>query len=363
MKRSPDFAARVVHWQRTHGRNDLPWQGTRDPYRVWLSEVMLQQTQVATVIPYYARFLERFPDVEALAAASEEEVLALWSGLGYYARGRNLLRAARHVVERHAGRFPARFEDLAELPGVGRSTAGAIAAIAGGERRAILDGNVRRLLARHVGIGGDPTSTAVLGKMWQAAESRLPTRDIGAYTQGVMDLGAQVCTARNPRCEACPVAADCVARIEQRVAELPGRRARKAPPVRRVQMLVIVAHGDVLLQKRPSAGIWGGLWSLPEVAEGDEPVGALRRTFGLTVASSEALAPFEHAFTHFRLEVKPWLLRARRPATLAAEHGATWLPLSELTGAALPAPVKKLLRSVAASSGTGAAPRAAATRR
>jgi A/G-specific adenine glycosylase len=363
VKRSPDFSARVVRWQRAHGRKDLPWQGTRDPYRVWLSEVMLQQTQVATVIPYYARFLERFPTVAALAAATEEEVLALWSGLGYYARGRNLLRAARQVADVHGGRFPARFEDLVELPGVGRSTAGAIAAIAGGERRPILDGNVRRLLARHAGIAGDPKSAAVLQRMWQVAEERTPAREIGAYTQGVMDLGAQVCMPRSPTCAACPVALDCVAFQEGRVAELPGKRARKAPSRKQVQMLVVVSGGEVLLQKRASTGIWGGLWSLPEIEAGAEPIAALRRALGLAAACSEPLPPFEHAFTHFTLEVTPWLVRTARAAPIAAEHGATWLPLSELAGAALPAPVKKLLRSVAASSGTGAARRAAATHR
>jgi A/G-specific adenine glycosylase len=343
---SPDFAARVVRWQRAHGRNDLPWQGTRDAYRVWLSEVMLQQTQVATVIPYYARFLERFPTVAALAAASEDEVLGLWSGLGYYARGRNLLRAALQVRERHGGQFPARFEDLVELPGVGRSTAGAIAAIAGGERRAILDGNVRRLLARHGGIGADPASAAGLRQLWGLAEARLPVRGIEIYTQGVMDLGAQVCAPRNPACDSCPVAVDCVARIEGRIGELPGKRARKAPRRKQVQMLVVLAQGEVLLQKRPSAGIWGGLWSLPELEGAEEPAGALARMFGLDAGPAEALAPFEHAFTHFTLEVTPWLLRVKRPGVLAAEHGATWLPLGELDAAALPAPIRKLLKAL-----------------
>jgi len=338
----PSFSARVIRWQRRHGRHDLPWQATRDPYRVWLSEVMLQQTQVATVIPYYERFLERFPDVRALAAASEDEVLALWSGLGYYARGRNLLRAARAVVARHAGKFPTRFDDLAELPGVGRSTAGAIAAIAGGERRAILDGNVRRVLARHAAVDGDPAGTAVSKRLWDIAEERLPVRDIGTYTQGVMDLGAQVCTARDPGCAACPVARDCVARIEGRVAELPGRRARKPRRRRRVQMLVVLSKGEVLLQKRPPTGIWGGLWSLPEVDEGLDPARALRSRWGLAAACAEALPAFEHAFTHYTLEVMPWLLRPRRAAA-AAEGGTVWLPLTELAGAALPSPVKRLL--------------------
>src|SRR5688572_1441570 len=241
------FAEKLVAWQRKQGRHHLPWQGTRDAYRVWLSEVMLQQTQVATVIPYYERFLARFPAVGDLARASEDEVLALWSGLGYYARGRNLLGAARMVAERFGGVFPARFEDLVELPGVGRSTAGAIAAIAGGERRAILDGNVRRVLARHAGIGGDPASTGVASRLWALADARLPTRGIENYTQGMMDLGAAVCTVRRPACDACPVAADCVARIEDRVAELPGRRARRAAVRKRVSMLVVLSGGEVLL--------------------------------------------------------------------------------------------------------------------
>ena len=342
----PAFATRVVRWQRRFGRHDLPWQGTRDAYRVWLSEVMLQQTQVATVIPYYERFLARFPTVARLAAATEEEVLQLWSGLGYYARGRNLLAAARIVVERHGGAFPTRFEDLVELPGIGRSTAGAIAAIAGGERRAILDGNVRRVLARHGGIAGDPASSSTSRKLWDLAESRLPARDAGTYAQGMMDLGAQVCTALAPACAACPVAIDCVARIEDRVDEFPGKRARAPARRKRIAMLVVVSNGEVLLEKRPATGIWGGLWSLPEAESDADPSAALKNGWGLRAASTEALAPFEHAFTHYTLEVKPWLVRPKNIVSTAAQRSATWLPLSELAGAALPSPVKKLLRDI-----------------
>ncbi len=305
---------------------------------------MLQQTQVATVIPYYERFLARFPTVAELARASEDEVLALWSGLGYYARGRNLLRAARVVAERHGGRFPARFEDLVELPGIGRSTAGAIAAIAGGERRAILDGNARRVLARHAGIAGDPAGSGVASQLWAAAEARLPAREIATYTQGMMDLGAQVCTVRRPACDACPVAADCVARIEDRVGELPGRRARREVVRRRVSMLVVVFGGEVLLERRPPAGIWGGLWSLPEAEADADPGHVLEREWGLEPASASALPAFEHAFTHFTLAVTPWLLHPRRRASLAADRPASWLPLSDLASAALPAPVRRLLK-------------------
>jgi A/G-specific adenine glycosylase len=343
IKLPPPFCERVIRWQAIHGRHGLPWHGTRDAYRVWLSEVMLQQTQVATVIPYYERFLARFPDVRSLAAAREEEVLALWSGLGYYARARNLHRAAQAVVERHAGLFPTAFEALERLPGIGRSTAGAIAAFAGGERRAILDGNVRRVLARHAGIGGDPSSAATLGALWSEAESRLPARGIEAYGQGMMDLGADVCLAAKPLCLACPVSEDCVARKEGRIAELPGKRARREKTRRRIAMLVVLSGGDVLLEKRPPRGIWGGLWSLPEASADEKPASALARDWGLTAARVEPLEPFEHAFTHFTLEVAPWQVRLARAAKIAQGRPATWMPLADIPGAALPSPVKRLL--------------------
>jgi A/G-specific adenine glycosylase len=340
------FAARVVRWQRRHGRHDLPWQRTRDAYRIWLSEVMLQQTQVATVLPYFERFTARFPAVADLAAASEDEVLALWSGLGYYARARNLHRAALMVVERHGGAFPTRFEDLAQLPGVGRSTAGAIAAFAGGERRAILDGNVRRVLARHAGIDGDASSAATLARLWSEAEARLPRTSIETYTQGVMDLGADLCGARNPACMLCPVAEDCVARRDERVGELPGRRARAAARRRQVAMLVVLSRGEVLLEKRPSSGIWGGLWSLPEAPAAGDPGTGLRERYGIQAANITPLQPFEHAFTHFTLEVTPWRIDIPKPPAIAAEKGTTWLALGDISGAALPSPVKKLLQGL-----------------
>jgi len=337
------FATRVVRWQRTHGRHGLPWQGTRDAYRIWLAEIMLQQTQVATVIPYYERFVARFPTVAALAQANEEEVLGLWSGLGYYARARNIHRAAREVVERHAGRFPAAFEALAQLPGIGRSTAAAIAAFAGSERRAILDANARRVLARHAGIAGDPSSASVAAQLWAQAESLLPRTGIEPYTQGMMDLGAAICMPRNPQCMLCPVNADCIARLENRIAELPGRRPRAPPRRRRIAMLVVVSRGEVLLEKRPSRGIWGGLWSLPEADAAERPEAALARDWGIDAVSVEPLAPFEHAFTHFTLEVAPWRIHIRKGMRVGEGKSATWLALSDLAGAALPSPVRKLL--------------------
>ena len=345
-KTATAFAKRIVRWQERHGRHDLPWQATRDAYRIWLSEVMLQQTQVATVIPYFERFIERFPTVGALAGASEDEVLAAWSGLGYYARARNLLRASREVVERHRGVFPSGFEALVQLPGVGRSTAAAIAAFASGERRAILDGNVRRVIARHAGIAGDPASSPVLERLWAEAEARLPRDGIERYTQGMMDLGASVCLTRRPACELCPVAADCVARIEERVDELPGRKRRLPARRRKIAMLVVISRGEVLLEKRPPSGIWGGLWSLPEADVTERPEAALERDWGLVATSAESLAPFEHAFTHFTLEVAPWRMRVKHATRLAQGKAAVWLPLADLAGAALPSPVRKLLGKI-----------------
>jgi A/G-specific adenine glycosylase len=365
-----DFAARVVRWQREHGRHGLPWQGTRDAYRIWLSEVMLQQTQVATVIGYYARFLARFPGVAELAAAREEEVLELWSGLGYYARARNLHHAARVVAERHGGVFPATFDDLVALPGIGRSTAAAIAAFASAEARPILDGNVRRVIARHAGIGGDPSSSAILARLWDAAEARTPAAAIEEYTQGMMDLGATICVRREPLCLLCPVSRDCVAVIEQRVAELPGARARAPRPQRRIAMLVVLARGEVLLEKRPPSGIWGGLWSLPEADVALAPREFLEREWGIEAQHVAPLEPFVHAFTHYTLAVTPWRIEAGRAAALAARpeasstaRRATWIALAEADGAALPSPVRRLLRSVAAGAGTCAAPRDAASHR
>jgi A/G-specific adenine glycosylase len=272
--------------------------------------------------------------------------MALWSGLGYYARARNLHRAARAVVERFGGVFPTRFDDLVTLPGIGRSTAAAIAAFASGERRAILDGNVRRVIARHGGIGGDPSRAAVLEALWAEAESRLPDKDIEAYTQGMMDLGASVCVPRAPRCLLCPVNADCIARIEDRVAELPGRKSRAPARRKRIAMLVVLRGGEVLLEKRAPSGIWGGLWSLPEAAPDAAPAEVLEREWGLVAGETRALEHFEHAFTHFTLEVAPWRIKLARGSKLAEGKPATWLALSDVPGAALPSPVKKLLRGL-----------------
>ena len=312
------FAAKLIAWQRRHGRHDLPWQGTRDPYRIWLSEIMLQQTQVRAVIPYFNKFVDRFPSIAALARASEEDVLRLWSGLGYYARGRNLHKAAQEI---HRNGFPCTARSIAELPGVGRSTAAAIAVFAFGERAAILDGNVKRVLSRFSGVSKTQS-------LWELAERQLPRRGIERYTQALMDLGATVCT-RNPDCGRCPVQAPCVARKTGRTAELPAPRPRKALPLKKSTWYVYRSAGKVLLERRASSGIWGGLWCFP-----DRPV--LKSRVG------RRLAPIDHGFTHFRLRIQP-LLHEMKPCASAA---GLWLDIEDALSAAIPTPVKKLLAAL-----------------
>jgi A/G-specific adenine glycosylase len=335
------FASRVIHWQQRHGRSALPWQASRDPYRIWLSEIMLQQTQVATVVPYFERFVARFPDLATLAAAHEDEVLALWSGLGYYSRARNLHAAARAVAERYDGRFPAAPAAMEQLPGIGRSTAAAIAALAFGQRCAILDGNVKRVLARHGGIDGWPGDRKVESALWQLAESRLPGNAIEAYTQGMMDLGALVCTRGRPACNACPVNADCTAHNQGRTAELPTPRPRKTLPERQVQMLLLLDRGELMLEKRPARGIWGGLWSLPELPSDSDPAALCRDRYGFVAQSQHALPRLSHSFTHFRLHIQPVQMRLAPRLTTSPDQ--IWLPPADALNAALPAPVRKLV--------------------
>ncbi|PIY97877.1 MAG: A/G-specific adenine glycosylase, partial [Hydrogenophilales bacterium CG_4_10_14_0_8_um_filter_62_70] len=327
-----------------HGRHDLPWQ-VGDPYAVWVSEIMLQQTQVQTVIPYYARFMARFPDLASLAAAPEDAVLALWSGLGYYARGRNLHATAKRIAASHSGLFPRDFAAIEALPGIGRSTAAAIAALAFGERRAILDGNVKRVFCRLFGIDGWPGEKAVADRLWRLAEALLPERDIAAYTQGIMDLGATLCRRSRPDCECCPFTDDCLAQRQGRVAELPTPRPRKALPEKSTAMLVLLHGGDILLEKRPSNGIWGGLWSFPECPPGSDPVGAAR-ALGYVADLLDELPELDHCFSHFRLRIAPRRLAVARRPDSAEEPGRVWLPLADASQAALPTPVRKIIESL-----------------
>ena len=340
------FSSRLIRWQREHGRHDLPWQRTRDPYRIWLSEIMLQQTQVGTVVPYFDRFVASFPTVTALAAAPLDRVLEHWSGLGYYRRAHHLHAAAQWIVAGHDGVFPQGVAALAALPGIGRSTAAAIAVFAHGVREAILDGNVKRVLARHRGIEGYPGAPKIEATLWREAQALLPASAVESYTQGLMDLGATLCTRTRPRCDACPVAGDCVARRDDRIGLLPSPRPSKPLPKRAVRVLLLERTGEVLLEKRAATGIWGGLWSLPEVPIDTDVVGHCRARFNATVVVRDELPPVEHGFTHFRLTLHPWHVVVRNwPAGVEAP-GQLWLSPADAIHAALPAPIRKLLRGL-----------------
>lgn len=341
MSPQPSFTEHLIAWQKKAGRHDLPWQNTRDPYRIWLSEIMLQQTQVATVIPYYQRFLGSFPDVATLAAAPIERVIEHWAGLGYYARARNLHRCAQTVMTKHDGLFPNTAAALAELPGIGRSTAAAIAAFAFGRQAAILDGNVKRVLCRHFGIEGFPGSAAVERELWALAEQLLPETSIEAYTQGLMDLGATRCTRSRPLCDACPLAAACVAKRDNRQADLPTARPRPAVP-ERTSCFVLISDGRrLLLERRPPSGLWGGLLVPPE-GEVDEVLGRL----ALQARTRRELPPLKHAFTHFRLTLQPVLCEVDAVPGVA-EPGWEWVEIGRAADAGVPTPIRKLLRQVA----------------
>ena len=335
------FAELLSAWQAQSGRHDLPWQNTRDAYRIWLSEIMLQQTQVNTVIPYYIRFLELYPTIAALAQAPLDVVLERWAGLGYYARARNLHRCAQVVVAEHGGKFPEDAQAIARLPGIGRSTAAAIAVFAFGQRAAILDGNVRRVLARCFGIEGFPGTAKTQKEMWQLAEALLPASDIEAYTQGLMDLGSLLCTRRKPFCVACPMHDMCIARQQGRQAELPVAKPRKVLPERETTLLMLTDGQRILLERRPPVGIWGGLLSLPEggVAE----VREFARRYACRLLAIQAMPGLRHSFSHFHLNIQPLLCTVDVKARLVGEAGWQWLDYAEIETAALPAPIRQLL--------------------
>ena len=344
-----EFAQRLLAWHAVSGRHDLPWQQPRTPYRVWLSEIMLQQTQVQTVLPYFQRFVQALPDLAALASADSERVLALWSGLGYYARARNLHRAAKLCVEQHGGELPVAFEALAALPGIGRSTAGAILAQAHGLRYAILDGNVKRTLCRFHGIDGWPGTGPVEKILWELAENHLPDAQLADYTQAIMDFGATLCTRHDPACVLCPLQSDCVAVREGRVAELPQAKPGKPMPERRTLMLIVRKRdGEVLLARRPPTGVWSGLWSLPEVADHDEARVFLQRHARLDLDAGQALPLIEHGFSHYRLHIEPLLWTDAEPASAVGDNPELrWQSLARLGDIGLPAPVRKLLEALA----------------
>jgi len=340
-----DFSGRVLAWFEKHGRKDLPWQQP-DAYRIWVSEIMLQQTQVQTVIPYYERFMQSFPTVLALANAELDTVLQHWSGLGYYARARNLHSAAQIVRDDYTGVFPDQFAAVVELPGIGRSTAGAILSLAFNTRHPILDGNVKRVLARHLAIGGWPGKSAIANRLWEAAERCTPKTAVAAYTQAIMDLGATVCTRSNPRCDSCPVNSDCQAFASHSIDQYPGRKQRKAKPLKHTTMVLAVNGNAVYLERRPAAGIWGGLWSLPELA-GEDVADWCRQTLNSLDEGVESWDMMRHSFSHYDLDIQPIVVHVAATSRKVADgDGTTWHQLDELPPGGIAAPVQKLINTL-----------------
>ena len=348
MTRYPELPAALIEWHEREGRHDLPWQTDRTPYRVWVSEIMLQQTQVSTVIPYYQRFMARFPTVTDLAEAPIDDVLHLWTGLGYYARARNLHRAARAIEKDFNGEFPTSFEKICSLPGIGRSTAGAILALSRGERYPILDGNVKRVLARYFGVEGSTAEKSVADRLWQLSDACTPEAMVDVYTQAIMDLGATVCTRHKPLCAYCPLSEGCFAKATSRQSELPTPRSAKgARRSREVFMLVAMRDdGSVLLERRPESGIWGGLWCLPEF----DTVSAASIYAGQTLESAQSqpkpLSIVEHAFTHFDLVITPLLTKCTGQAGVMDTIPTLWYNARDPARIGLPAPIKSLLENL-----------------
>ena len=338
------FARRLLAWFDDHGRKDLPWQKPRSDYRVWLSEIMLQQTQVSTVIPYFERFIKTFPDLQSLAAASLDDVIAQWAGLGYYARARNLHRCAQTIVADHAGRFPRDIEQLQSLPGIGRSTAGAIAALAFAQREAILDGNVKRVLSRYHAVTEPAGSAELSAQLWKLAERHTPSQRVRDYTQAIMDLGATVCTRMRPQCGICPQRRHCKAHKQEAILEFPAKPERKRLPHRQTRVLVISdARRRVLLERRPPRGIWGGLWSLPEMSmTGD--IDGWFESMGLRPIAQDAWTPLTHTFTHFRLTMHPLHIAVRLRSRLGLDTQRwLWYKSRESAPIGIATPVRKLL--------------------
>lgn len=345
----PDaFAAAVLGWFGTHGRTDLPWQRPPTPYRVWVSEIMLQQTQVAVVIPYFERFIARFPDLASLAAADLDDVLHLWSGLGYYARAHNLHRAAALVIEQYDGELPADSNALQTLPGIGRSTAGAILSLALGRRQAILDGNCKRVIARCFGVQGWPGRSSVLAELWRLAERLTPAAGVAEYNQGMMDLGATLCSVSAPACGSCPLAPGCVGFRQACPEAYPAAKPRRDKPLRHTHLLLVTdPAGRLLLEQRPPSGIWGGLWVPPELPDGQDADDWCRTRLGSGIARLEMLPARWHSFTHFRLDIRPLAVRlASDPAIVADDRSRLWIDPLDPGKIGLAAPIRRLLAEI-----------------
>ena len=347
-KSAPQFSSKVLGWYDQHGRKDLPWQHKINPYRVWVSEIMLQQTQVKTVIPYFQRFMSTFPDVKSLAKAQEDEVLHLWTGLGYYARARNLHKAAKIVCDDLNGEFPADIESLCELPGIGRSTAGAIRSIAFHKKAAILDGNVKRVLARYAAIPGWPGQSVVLKQLWEVAEGFNPDTRVGDYSQAMMDLGATLCTRSAPGCERCPLQNACRAFHLGEPLAYPGKKPRKSLPTKTTTFLMIIAeNGDIFLERRPNRGIWGGLWCFPELPSADEASNWCEDQWGLTTPKYQLWDNFRHTFSHYHLDIQPLQLNLSTTPESVMEGGQQlWYNMRQAPQIGLAAPVASLLEQL-----------------
>lgn len=341
-----DFSDRLLRWFDECGRKDLPWQQDTTPYRVWVSEIMLQQTQVQTVIAYFERFVVEFPDVIALANAKQDAVLKLWSGLGYYARARNMHKAAQVVRDEYGGEFPTQFEAVVGLPGIGRSTAGAILSIACGQRHAILDGNVKRVLSRHDAIAGWPGKSDVAASLWDAAETNTPDERGADYTQAIMDLGATLCTRSKPDCAACPVASDCEARLSNSIGEYPGRKPKQSKPLRKTTMILASAAGKVYLVRRPEAGIWGGLWSLPELGDTSVDDWCADKLQSIR-PNTRAWEVLRHSFSHYDLDILPIVVQLESaPSKVADASNETWHSLEDELPGGIAAPVQRLINQL-----------------
>lgn len=337
------FSTDVLQWFTQHGRKHLPWQQNRTPYRVWVSEIMLQQTQVSTVIPYFERFMTRFPTVEDLAKASQDEVLQLWTGLGYYARGCNLHKCAQTIVDQHQGIFPQTIEGLESLPGIGRSTAGAIISQALDMPAAILDGNVKRVLARFHAVEGWPGKTTVADRLWQHAEEHTPNKRCADYTQAMMDLGATLCTRSKPACTQCPLQDNCQALKQGNTEDYPGKKPKKVLPVKTTQFLIMQnAKGKILLEQRPPMGIWGGLWCFPQLTLDKDALSHCQNHHG-SIKSDQRLSTFRHTFSHYHLDIHPIHIHIKRVSAKVADNEKRWLSHKEWRQLGLAAPIKKLL--------------------
>ncbi|TPW15696.1 MAG: A/G-specific adenine glycosylase [Halothiobacillaceae bacterium] len=340
----PLFSEKVLNWYDQHGRHHLPWQDNRTAYRAWIAEIMLQQTQVTTVIPYFERFMARFATLEALAAAPLDEVLQLWTGLGYYARARNLHKSAQIISAEHGGLFPLTINEVQRLPGIGRSTAAAILAQAYGERHAILDGNVKRVLTRFHAITGWPGLPAVERQLWALAEAHTPAERVADYTQAIMDMGATLCTRHRPRCMECPLQPECLAYATGQQQQLPTPKERKVLPTRRTTMLLLRnASGELLLYQRPASGIWGGLWSFPEIDDGDDIALWCKNQLFCSIITQQPLPPIHHTFSHFHLEINPIELHVHQDNAVMEACGYTWYNLGSAQHLALASPIKQLI--------------------